>query len=315
MVRASQIIAAIAISMASIAIVPSTALAQTGAASTQSADRKFSPESGALVTEATDYAAEGNYKKAIKRLKKARDISSLKPYEIGVIEQMLGNYYYKQNKNDDAIDHFERALASGGLLAADQYKLNKSAAQIMIADGQYNDGANRLATILSGADRSSPKYTKMIMQAYIQGKNYPAALPWAENWFGQLQNRERKHYDTMRFLYQKQGQDANQLALLETMTQLWPGEKALWNARMSLLVKLGRKSEVVGVYEAMYMRGLLTSEAELLKLVDFQAFYKNYSAAINLLDREVAAGRIHNSATIADKRENIQAHAALNARP
>jgi len=315
MVRACKLIAAFAITSTAFAITPSAAIAQTNAAMAQSADRKFSPESGALVTEAMDYAAEGNFKKAIKRLKKARDISSLKPYEIGVIEQMLGNYYYKQNKNDDAIDHFERALASGGLLAADQYKLNKSAAQIMIADGQYNEGANRLATILSSADRSSAKYSKMIIQAYLQGKNYAAALPWAETWFGQLQNRERKHYDTMRFLYQKQGQDANQLALLQTMTQLWPNEKPLWNAQMSLLVKLGRKSEVVGVYEAMYLKGLLSTEAELLKLADFYAFYKNYSAAISLLDREIAAGRIQNSAEIAAKRDNIQAHAALSAQP
>jgi len=197
----------------------------------------------------------------------------LNAYERSTIYQMQGASYYALDQYGPAISAFENAINAGGLLPNEADSLRVNIAQLMIGNGQYAQGAQMLENYLNRGGQSKPAYTEMLVQAWVQSENYSKALPWAEKWFRAASPKERKHFDLMNFLYNNLGMQGRQADIVKQMINRWPEDKTLWDAWASMLANGGREQEAFEVSKMLYLGGALTTEQDLMKVVQYYSFY------------------------------------------
>ena len=204
-----------------------SAMAFAGPLTAQHPDRQFSKKSGDIVNKAMILADAMKYEAALNDLNKLIDETDLNPYERSTIYQMMGQYSYEVDRTASAILAFENAISSGGLKADEARNLDVVIGQLMIGEGQYKAGVERLETYLVAGSAPDSKYVDLLLNGWMQAEDYPRALPWAKKWFENAEPKQRKHYDLLNFLYQDLGMKAEQTELTKEMMVRWPEDNSL----------------------------------------------------------------------------------------
>ena len=287
-------ITATALALVAVTAAP-TLMATSGTAFAQEEGRQFSAKAGEAVNEALQLINSNQHSAAVSKLSNVLTMPDLNAYERSTVYQMQGASYYELNQYGPAISAFENAINAGGLLPNEADSLRVNIAQLMIANGQYAQGAQRLENYLNRGGQQKPQYTEMLVQAWVQSENYAKALPWAEKWFRAASPKERKHFDLMNFLYNNLGQKGRQADIVKQMINRWPEDKTLWDAWASMLANGGREQEAFEVTKMLYLGGALNSEADLMKVVQYYSFYDMPFQAAQILEKEMNAGRIPRS--------------------
>ena len=264
----------------------------TNAAFAQEEGRQFSAKAGEKVNEALGLANGGNNQAAVNILQGVIGEPDLNAYERSTIYQMLGQYSYELDRAVDAQQNFENAINAGGLLPNEIDNIKIVIAQLMIGNGQYREGAQRLENYLNSGGQQRPQYVDLLVNAWVQAEDYNRALPWAEKWFSAASPKERKHFDLLNFLYNNLGMQGRQADIVKQMIGRWPEDKTLWDAWASMLANGGREQEAFEVTKMLYLGGALNNEADLLKVVQYYSFYEMPFQAAEILEREMNANRI-----------------------
>ena len=254
--------------------------------------RQFSAKAGGIVNEALTAMNEDQYTVALAALNKAIALPKLNTYEQATIHQMRGSAYYELDQYGPAIQAFEAAISSGGLLPNERSNLRVNIAQLLIANGQPARGAQMLEDWNRAGGVLTPKHVEYLWQAWSQAENYRRALPWAERWFNAASPKERKHFDLLNFMYSNLNMPAKQADIAKQMINRWPGEKQLWNAWKSLLANGGREKESFEVTKMLYLGGALDQQREFETVVQYYGFYDMPYQAARILERELNAGNI-----------------------
>ncbi len=258
--------------------------------------RQFGAKAGAVVNEALQFMNSNQYSPAVSKLNEALGISNLNAYERSTIYQMQGAAYYELNQYSQAISSFENAINAGGLLPNESDALRVNIAQLLIANGSYAQGAQMLENWINRGGQAKNTHVEMLTQAWVQSENYSKALPWAEKWFQAASPKERKHYDLLNFLYNNLKMPGRQADIVKAMIGQWPDDKQLWDSWASLLANGGREAEAFEVNKMLYLGGALNSEQDLMKVVQYYSFYDMPFQAAEILEKEMNAGRIAQSA-------------------
>lgn len=282
-----------AVSVFSFGIAP-TFMASTAYAQDEEVDegRVFSSKSGEKVLEAQNLMSANNFSGALAKLNETLAIEGLNPYEKSIIYQMQGSCYYELNNYNSAISAFESSISSGGFNQKEKDQVRVSIAQLLIGNGQYARGAQMLEDFGRNGGTLSPQHIEYIYQAWVQAENYSKALPWAEKWFNNASPKERKHFDVLNFLYSNLKMPAKQADIVKVMIGRWPDDKSLWENWASLLSSGGRVEEAFEVNKMLYLGGLFKTESELLKVIQYYAYYDMPFQAAELLEREMNASRV-----------------------
>lgn len=254
--------------------------------------RSFSPATGDVVNMKMTLAEGADFAGALEKLQALIKTPDLAPYERGVIYQMMGQYHYELDQLEAAIDAFENALKSGGLLSEERNNIDIVIAQLMIGNGQYRRGAERLEAGLTRIETIKPQYVDLLVNAWVQAEDYARALPWARKWFAEASPKTRRHYDLMNFLYVQLGMDDAQIKIIQDMVERWPEDRNLWDSWSSVLASSGQEKEAFEVTKMMYQVGLLETERDILKLVQYHDFYDLPFQGAEILEAEMRAGRV-----------------------
>lgn len=257
--------------------------------------RQFGSKSGQIVLAAQNFLAEDNFSGALSELNKALAIPEINAYERGIIYQMQGSSYYGMDQFPQAITAFENAISSGGLLPNEASSLRVNIAQLLIASDQYARGAQMLEDWNRAGGKLKPQHIEMLWQAWSQADQYSRALPWAERWFNAASPKERRHFDTMNFLFNTLNMPGRQADIVKQMIVRWPEDKSLWDAWASMLANGGREAEAFEVSKMLYLGGAYSSDADLSRVVQYYSFYEMPYQAAQILEREMNAGRIAKS--------------------
>ena len=174
-------------------------------ASAQDEGRQFSAKAGEIVNETLTLSESGQHQAAVETLSDLIKTSGLNAYERSTIYQMLGQYNYELDRPVQAQGDFESAIRAGGLLQNERDNLDVVIAQLMIGNGQYHEGAQRLEAYLEAGGEQKPHYIELLLNAWVQADDYSRALPWAETWFEDANPKQQKHYDLLNFLHSNLG--------------------------------------------------------------------------------------------------------------
>lgn len=289
------------------------AIALLGAAPAYAqSDRVISLEHQEDYQDAIAYMDEGNYSKAERKLKSLVKERGLSPFEKSTFAGELAAAYFKQGDQDHALEHYQLAVSAGGLLPAEKLSYENIIAQLLIAEGDFAAGAQKLENWVRQTGQSTPKNTEIIMQGWIRAEEFQKALPWAERWFNGAAQKDRKHYDVMNYLYSQLRQDSKQLAIINQMTSRWPQERSLWDNKVALESKAGQDQLAYQTFSQMYQNGLLRSEDDLLKLAKFHEYYKNYGQGAQILMDGMSQKLIRSSKSNEAYLAQLKTQAGLN---
>ncbi|MDB2438436.1 hypothetical protein N9W89_06940 [Hellea sp.] len=269
-----------------------TAALSLPAASQDAASRQFSAKAGEKVLAAQNLMTAENPSGALAILASALTVPELTPYERAIILQMQGANYYALKQFGPAVAAFEGAVKAGGLNAAETADMEVKIAQLLIANDQQALGAQRLEDYFNSGGQQKPEYVELLAQAWLQAQNYKRALPWAEKWVAAANPKERRHYDTLNFLYNALKRPERQAEVVKEMIMQWPEERELWEAWASLFADAGQDEDAFAVKKLLYLGGALTTEPEILQIVQYYSYYEMPYQAAQILERELNAGRV-----------------------
>ena len=176
-------------------------LAMGGSASAQEPAHEYSQYAGTAINQALLLANTDEYQKAIDVLQVELARNDLSSTEFATIYQMMGQYNYELDRSDESLTSFQNALRSGGLTPQEEGNLKLVVAQLMIGNGHFREGAERLEPLIVSGQASKPQYVEMLVSAWVQAEDYPRALPWAETWLEKAEPKTKRHYDLLTFLY------------------------------------------------------------------------------------------------------------------
>lgn len=258
----------------------------------ESAARQFGSAAGQKVNDAQPLADTGQYSSAIAKLSEALALEGLSAYERSTILSIQGQYFYKLDNLAQAITTLEMAIQAGGLSVKETHDVEKHIALLYITDDRFDEGARQLELWVNKTGEETPEVVTQIVQGFVRGENYEAALPWAKKWFETARPKERKHFDLLNYIYYNTGREGQQADLLQQMIARWPDDMTLWKNWASLLGQSGREQDAFEVNKILYHNGKVTDENEIKKVVEYYQYYGMPFQAGQIMEKEMNSGRV-----------------------
>ncbi|MFN7055039.1 hypothetical protein [Hyphomonas sp.] len=136
--------------------------------------------------------------------------------------------------------------------------------------------------------------------------NYAEAVRWAEEVRREDGSRfDQQLYDLLLFLYDRTNNNAKVAEILEVLVERNPQERRYWDAIAGNLFQANQEQRAFEVQKAMYLAGLLRTEEEIMRIVNFYNRLDAPYHAARILEKEMNAGRIQKTVERLDLLANL----------
>ncbi len=270
------------------------ALATVGTASAQQcAETEFTSKAGQLYLEAENQLlVNEDPQAALQALNKLR-AGELNCYEEGAALRLSAAVKVKTGDYAGAVRDLELALNRGYIPAKDRASTFYNISQLYMQGENIAKALEYMGKWIQagGQPDRNQKWQLAVLNHKVD--NNRESLKWAEQVLRQDgPNAKREVYDFLIYLYDKTGQLAKKAELLETLLARNPGERKLWDAIAGDYFRAGEDRRAFAVQKAMYLAGLLKTEEEIMRVVNFYNQFDVPYEAAKLLEKEMNAGRI-----------------------
>ena len=260
--------------------------------------RKYSlqPRTAETFAEVREHLGAERYAKAEAALKKLRR-AKLSPYETAQMHRLFGYVYYGKQDNKAAIEHLNQAIAANGLPPADQADVLFQVAQIQGVEKRWKDVITSLdAWFKTVATPNSVGYYLMAL-AYFQLQDLDGALVPAQQAVAISQTPQQTWLQLLLAIHLGKKDYAGATPVLAQLISLYPNSgKGYWLQLSALYGAREDNARALAVMELAYRKGLLTEDRDLIRLVQLNLLEGIPRRAAAILERELAAKRIHENA-------------------
>ncbi len=288
--------------LANVFIAPSVAVAQECPGEDSGPSKTLSPRIGQEVQKLYELIQADQYQEALvgfNNLINSRG-GSMNEYERATTLELRASVKVNLQDYVGARRDMEAALAANGLPPNRNNQIRYYIAQLQFQDGEYQAAIQGLNGWISLARRCNTQVDNsawyLLGAAYTQvtPPNWSAAVTPAENAVNGLDpaNPNESYFGLLNLIYNNLNENTKRAALLERMINYWPGKKEYWRQLSGLYSQTGRDQEAFSVIEVAYRAGLLSTEAELLTVVQYYSYFDNPYRGAKMLEREINAGNI-----------------------
>lgn len=214
-------------------------------------------------------------------------------YEEGAALRLGAAIKIESNDYAGAVRDLETALSKGYIPASEAKQTYYNISQIYLSTDnkvkslEYFDKWMKAG----GSPDRSQKWTLAVLNQQMDRNR--EALRWAEQVFAtDGPNAKREVYDFLIYLYDKTGNKVKKAQLLEQLLAKNPTERRLWDAIASEYFQGNDEAKAFEVQKAMYLGGILSTEDELMRIVNFYNQLDAPYQAAKVLEKEMNAGRI-----------------------
>lgn len=267
-----------------------------GAAMAQAGDcteTEFSAKTGEAYLKAeTELITNQNAQGALAELNRLRAME-LNCYEEGAVLRLGAAIKIQAGDYDGAVRDLESALNQGYIPEADRANTYYNIGQIYLTQENLDQAyAYMNRWIDAGGQPDRDQKWQLAVISHRKDDNV-TALRWAEEVFAQDgPGAAREVYDFLIFLYDLTGNLARKAELLEVLLTRDPTDRRLWDAISGDYFKADDERKAFEVQKAMYLSGLLETEDELMRIVNFYNRFNAPYHAASILEKEMNAGRI-----------------------
>ena len=222
----------------------------------------------------------------------------MKPFDRATTFELRGSVKASLEDYNGALRDFQTALDTNALPATRNNQLRYFIAQLYFQEENYQRAIAGLNTWVQTAracgEEVDPNAYYLLAAAYTQitPPNYRAAVGPAENAVAGAPEPRKGYYDILNLIYSELGDNGKRIPLLERMVNFWPSNKGYWTQLSGAYSTTGRDRDAFSVLEVAYRAGLLTTESELMTLVQYYSYFENPYRGAKMLSREMDAGNI-----------------------
>ncbi|WP_111873460.1 tetratricopeptide repeat protein [Aeromonas bivalvium] len=251
------------------------------------------------VNKAQELIAAKKYGEANAKLQDALSGAGEKVYDKGVILQTLGFVAAQQEQYGKATKYFADAIATGGLPQPVAQQVRYNLAQLYMAEGNFRGSINTMKewfASLGKEDKPTPHAYITLANAHVQLKQYREAIPAVdsairlsagkapESWY---LLKMGAHYEL------KQYKPATEV--LTTLVGMFPEKKKYWTQLSAMYMQAGNDPKALAALESAYRLGMLTEQAELLRLANYLAFAGIPHRGARVLEKAMKEGQVERS--------------------
>jgi len=199
-------------------------------------------------------------------------LDKLSPYERGKVEQILFNISYAQEKYDEARQHLQKAIDSGGLNEQEISTARYQSAQLYMTQEKWKEGAAALEEWFKTAPNPNSAAYYLLAVAYYQMENYNKALPPAQKAV-ELMDKPQEGWITMLLaLYLQKDRYKEAVPLLQRLINLVPDKKTYWMQLSAVYGQMEDYPNALAIMQLAYGAGLVTEDSEVRRLADLLLF-------------------------------------------
>lgn len=265
-----------------------------GAALAQACEEtQFGAQSGALYLEAETAAmANKDFNTAAAKLQQLRAME-LNCYERIAIVRL--GAYVKLERGDrrgavqDLLSLIEMGAIAQDQIAGTYYNI----AQIYLQEEDLPQALNYMTRWQRAGGQPDRTQKWQLAVLNQRADNFNEAIRWAEEVRREDGSRfDQQLYDLLVFLYNETNDQAKLAEVLEALLERNPQERRYWDAIAGNYFAANEEMRAFEVQKAMYLAGLLTTEEELMRVVNFYNRFDAPFHAARILEKEMNAGRI-----------------------
>ncbi|MEM5517099.1 hypothetical protein WNY37_09075 [Henriciella sp. AS95] len=267
-----------------------------GAAIAQAASceaTEFGSKTGELYLKAeSELLQNKNAQAALQALNQLRNLE-LNCYEQGAALKLGAAIKIEAGDAAGAVRDLEAALDQGYIPASEAKNTYYNIFQIYLSQNDLDKALEYSQKWIRAGGK--PDRDGMWQLAVINQKldRNEESLKWAEQVFAKDgPNADRQVYDFLIYLYDATNQRAKKAQLLEQLLAKNPNERKLWDAIAGDYFQAEEERKAFEVQKAMYLGGILKTEDELMRIVNFYNRFNAPYPAARILEKEMNAGRI-----------------------
>jgi tetratricopeptide (TPR) repeat protein len=230
-------------------------------------------QTGRILNEAIELLNAENLAGASQKISTLQ-LDRLSPYERGTVERILFNISYAQERYEEAREHLQNAIDSGGLNAQQIDEHRYQRAQLFIHEEKWREGAEALEEWFTTAANPNSAAYYLLAMAYYQLEDLARAVEPAkkavelmdpakpnESWLSMLSalHLQREEY-------------REAVPLLHQLIAAAPDKKTYWVQLASVYVQLEDYPNGLGILQLAYSVGLVTDDSEIRRLADLLLF-------------------------------------------
>ncbi len=270
-----------------------TLMAAGTASAQECVETQFGSKTGQLYLNAeTELLVNKNAQAALQSLNQLRAME-LNCYEEGAALRLSAAIKVETRDYAGAVRDLQTAMDRGYIPAADRASTYYNMSQLYMQGEDISralEYMNKWVQAGGKPDRNQ-KWQLAVLNHKVDDNR--ESIKWAEQVFQQDgPNAKREVYDFLIYLYDKTNQLAKKAQLLETLLQRNPGERQLWDAIAGDYFRGGNERRAFEVQKAMYFAGLLKSEDEIMRIVNFYNRFDAPYQGAKILEKEINAGRV-----------------------
>jgi len=280
--------------------VPSQAYAQAQCANERGPSKTLDTRTAQALQVVFEQMQAEQYQGALAGLNQliAQRGDDMKPFDKATTYELRGSVKASLEDFRGALRDFQVALDTGALPVSRNNQLRYFIAQLNVQIEEYATAIAGLNSWIQFAKQcdipvdSNAYYLLAAAYTQVAPPNWRAAQLPAEQAVGASAEPRKGYYDLLNLVYSELGNNTKRGPLLEKMINFWPGNKSYWTQLSGAYSQAGQDRDAFSVLEVAYRAGLLTTESELLTLVQYYSFFDNPYRGAKLLAREMDAGTV-----------------------
>lgn len=268
-----------------------------GAAQAQTCDAtEFSAKPGQLYLDAeTELFQNQNPAGAVSKLT-ALKAMELNCYERGAVLRLSAAAKIQQGNSAGAVTDLEEAIRVGAITGNDIPGTLYNIAQLYLQSDNVPKARDYMERWISSGVTPTRDQNFQMAVIYQKLDDNRKAVGFAEKVLAaDGANAQDQIIDFLIYLYDQTGNKAKKAELLERKLQKNPGNKQVWEAIAGEYFQANEERKAFEVQKAMYFAGLLTTEDELMRIVNFYNRFNAPYEAAKVLEKEINAKRVTDS--------------------
>ena len=217
-------------------------------------------------------------------------------YEQALTLSSLASVYALENNYSKAAKFLEQCLATKMLSDPQQQESLLNLGQLYMATEQYQKTVNTLQRWLNNNPETTDVQV-LLANAYTQLKQYRKALPYIEKAIKQSKKPQEGWLQLNLALYYELENYSAAAGILRKLQTRYPDKKDYWQQLASIYQQLRQFSKALTTQHLAYKKGFISSESDILTLVNLFLYQKQPYQAAQLLDKELNAKRVTPNAT------------------
>lgn len=225
--------------------------------------------------------------------------SSLNNFEKAYVANFLGAYYFERDQLNKALKEYKKIIVSPDGIPSGFYSQTfYTIAQVYFSKEDYKNALDYAKRWFGTTDNPPADAYMLVGQAHYALKQYDKALPNVKKGiqkYIEVGSKPKEGWlNLLSSIYREKNDYKSMLPIVKQLIRYYPKKNYLLTIA-GVYNELGRQDKMASVYQAMYDKNLIGTEAEIITLASLLLSEDNSYQAAKILEKAFDSGVLKNN--------------------